>query len=114
MCYKKVRVTTPLRQSTTFEIHERPGEGSERTAALGRGKCLRARPRRTLHTPRGSYEVDVPLTVVYSVSRALGAVHEEVEDVQEHLVVPHQGLPHLSHKVSSQIGARRVSHWWRH
>lgn len=44
---------------------------------------------------------NLPLPVVYPIPGALGAIHEKVEHVQEHLVVPHQSLSNLSNVLTT-------------
>lgn len=51
----------------------------------------------------------VPLSIVHPVSGTLGAVHKEVEQMQKHLVVPHQSLANLC-KTARHVGSRPRIH----
>lgn len=58
---------------------------------------------------RGSVRFVSPLTVVYQVTCALGAVQEEVKNVQKHLVVGHQCLADL---IRAETFIGRVAKEW--
>lgn len=59
--------------------------------------------------PLGTTHIILPLSVVYPIAGALGAVHEQIEHVQEHLVVPHQSLSDLFNILNNDSGCQDES-----